>query len=85
MSFSAVPVLASTRAGYIPIEFERARKSYFEPGVPGDETTSVPRWTELADIVPPAAQHYTWAAYRERVTGVLENIVRDAAPSAVLT
>jgi glycosyltransferase involved in cell wall biosynthesis len=28
-----------------------------------------------------AAQHYTWAAYRERVTDVLENIVRDAVPS----
>lgn len=27
-----------------------------------------------------AAQHYTWAAYRERVTDVLENIVRDAVP-----
>lgn len=32
-----------------------------------------------------AAQDYTWVAYRERVTGVLENIVRDAAPAAVPT
>jgi glycosyltransferase involved in cell wall biosynthesis len=32
-----------------------------------------------------AAQDYTWAAYRERVTGVLENIVHDAAPAAVPT
>jgi glycosyltransferase involved in cell wall biosynthesis len=28
-----------------------------------------------------AAQRYTWAAYRERVTGVLKNIVRDAVPT----
>jgi hypothetical protein len=85
MALTVVHVLASTRAGYIPIEFDRARKSYFEPGVPGDEATFVPRWTELADIVPPAAQHYTWAAYRERVTDVLENIVRDATPATVPT